>query len=158
MSSVPTLMGSTSTSTGCPRTCAGFPNTAAVSGWGDADPASWIAAWGEGVHITCSWCPSSPRSPDEGSVQALLPGGGEHGLLPAAGPRHRRHALRPRHQRHLRAGPLPGNHCPSSSPKQHGSLVGQVSASAPCSRQLVACPLHSEDASSICRLCQPQMV
>lgn len=72
---------------------------------------------GEGVQITCSWCPSLPRSPDEGSLQAVLPGGGEHGLLPAAGPRHRRDALRPRHRRHLRAGPLPGNHCPSSSPK-----------------------------------------
>lgn len=119
MSSAPTSTGNTSTSMGCPRTCAGFPNTAAVSAWGDGMQIlpPGLLPGGEGVQITCSWSPSLPRSPDEGSVQAVLPGGGEHSLLPAAGPRHRRDALRPRHQRHLRAGPLPGNHCPSSAPR-----------------------------------------
>lgn len=38
------------------------------------------------------------------------------------------------------------------------SSLGQAGASAPCSRQFLACPRHSEDASSVCRLCKPQVV
>lgn len=70
-----------------------------------------VAHRDDGKLVMFSWSSSLP-SPDEGSVQAVLPRGGEHSVLPAAGPRHRRHALWPRHQRHLCAGPLPGNDLP----------------------------------------------
>lgn len=151
-SSVPTSMGSTLTSTGCPRTCAGFPNTAAVSGRGG------------GMRIAASgWCRSDNmllvflppiRSPDEGSVQVVLPSGRKYGVLPAAGSRHRWDALWPRHEWHLRAGPLPGKCFPFSLTRAvalfHGGMVLlHLALAGHC------CALFARGCRSIRRLCQP---
>lgn len=96
------LTGSTSTSTGSVRPCAGCPSTAEVSAWWGGPGAQGIPARGT-LH---SWSVSS--SFVEGPVQAVLQGGHEHSLLPAQGQSGGRDPMQPGHQRYLCPRPLPG--------------------------------------------------
>lgn len=60
-------------------------------------PASPRRGDGIQINVLLVFLPPMP-SPDEGSVQVVLPSGWKYGVLPAAGSRHRRDALRPRHE------------------------------------------------------------